>query len=319
MPCSAVRLSPAQNLAGVKLTGTTATDAVFIGANLAGVSLDEATITGANLTAANLGGASFKGTTSGRLVGKPSNLTDGKLKILRGYLLGAGVDGSGVTLHKLDLSQMDFTGANLSNADLSDANLADTNLTDANLTDANLTGATVTGVHAAGVHGSGMIPRSPRMTTPIRPSTKLQCRSGQALDSGERWKVSRPLSTSHSDPAHGTVTTEPDGSFTYTPHAGYLGSDSFTYTVTSLFGQTATASVSLKVTMSGYVLGTHAVTGGASAIASDGSHIWVAVGGEAVTEFSASDGSLVGTYPVTAGASAVTSDGSHLWVAGETL
>ncbi|HEX2747498.1 MAG TPA: esterase-like activity of phytase family protein, partial [Verrucomicrobiales bacterium] len=35
-----------------------------------------------------------------------------------------------------------------------------------------------------------------------------------------------------STPAHGTVTTNPDGSFTYTPATGYTGVDTFTYTVT---------------------------------------------------------------------------------------
>ena len=30
-------------------------------------------------------------------------------------------------------------------------------------------------------------------------------------------------------PAHGTLTLNPDGSFTYTPAAGFSGSDSFTY------------------------------------------------------------------------------------------
>lgn len=36
----------------------------------------------------------------------------------------------------------------------------------------------------------------------------------------------------NSNPAHGTVTVQPDGSFTYTPAQGYAGPDSFTYTVT---------------------------------------------------------------------------------------
>ncbi len=35
-----------------------------------------------------------------------------------------------------------------------------------------------------------------------------------------------------STPAHGTVTVNPDGSFTYTPVTGYTGPDTFTYTVT---------------------------------------------------------------------------------------
>jgi hypothetical protein len=33
-----------------------------------------------------------------------------------------------------------------------------------------------------------------------------------------------------SGPANGTVTLNADGSFTYTPKAGFVGSDSFTYT-----------------------------------------------------------------------------------------
>ncbi len=35
----------------------------------------------------------------------------------------------------------------------------------------------------------------------------------------------------HTNPAHGTLTLNADGSFTYTPAAGYSGSDSFSYTV----------------------------------------------------------------------------------------
>ena len=35
-----------------------------------------------------------------------------------------------------------------------------------------------------------------------------------------------------SNPANGTVTVATNGSYTYTPDAGFLGSDSFTYTVT---------------------------------------------------------------------------------------
>ena len=50
------------------------------------------------------------------------------------------------------------------------------------------------------------------------------------------------------DPAHGTLTFHPDGTFTYAPVANYNGSDSFTYTVTDANGATSTATVSLTVT-----------------------------------------------------------------------
>ncbi|MBE7160893.1 MAG: tandem-95 repeat protein [Williamsia herbipolensis] len=50
-----------------------------------------------------------------------------------------------------------------------------------------------------------------------------------------------------SQPEHGTVTLAADGSFVYTPAAGYHGADSFTYTTTDAEGNTATATVYLTV------------------------------------------------------------------------
>jgi len=42
----------------------------------------------------------------------------------------------------------------------------------------------------------------------------------------------RPLTlVAHSDPAHGSLTLNPDGSFRYAPAAGFHGTDTFTYTV----------------------------------------------------------------------------------------
>jgi VCBS repeat-containing protein len=51
------------------------------------------------------------------------------------------------------------------------------------------------------------------------------------------------------DPAHGTVTVNPDGTFTYTPSAGYSGPDFFTYTVSDGALQD-TGMVSIAVTPS---------------------------------------------------------------------
>ena len=49
-------------------------------------------------------------------------------------------------------------------------------------------------------------------------------------------------------PAHGTVTVNPDGSFTYTATPGYTGPDSFTYKATDGSAASNVATVSLNVT-----------------------------------------------------------------------
>jgi len=51
-----------------------------------------------------------------------------------------------------------------------------------------------------------------------------------------------------SAPAHGTVTLNADGSFTYTPSAGYLGADSFTYVARDASLASNVATVSIAVT-----------------------------------------------------------------------
>ncbi len=53
--------------------------------------------------------------------------------------------------------------------------------------------------------------------------------------------------TSVSTPAHGTVVINGDGTLTYTPAAGFVGTDYFTYVVTDAAGLTATTSVTVIV------------------------------------------------------------------------
>ena len=48
-------------------------------------------------------------------------------------------------------------------------------------------------------------------------------------------------------PQHGSVVVNPDGTFTYTPVAGFVGQDSFTYRITDANGDVSTATVTITV------------------------------------------------------------------------
>ena len=58
-----------------------------------------------------------------------------------------------------------------------------------------------------------------------------------------------------SGPSHGTLSLNTNGSFTYTPTAGYVGGDSFSYTATDGLTSSPPATVSLSVTNAAPVSG----------------------------------------------------------------
>ncbi len=58
-----------------------------------------------------------------------------------------------------------------------------------------------------------------------------------------------PLTVSLVDgPSHGTLTLDPDGSFTYTPAANYNGDDSFTYTASDGTATSDSATITITIT-----------------------------------------------------------------------
>ncbi len=52
---------------------------------------------------------------------------------------------------------------------------------------------------------------------------------------------------SYTEPSYGTLTIAPDGNFTYTPGAGFIGTDTFTYTIIDQNGVTDSATVTITV------------------------------------------------------------------------
>lgn len=61
-----------------------------------------------------------------------------------------------------------------------------------------------------------------------------------SADGGNVWALETP-------PGNGSVTINPDGTFTYTPRQGFYGSDSFTYIITDADGSTSSATVVIEV------------------------------------------------------------------------
>ena len=55
--------------------------------------------------------------------------------------------------------------------------------------------------------------------------------SGNVLTNDEDFEGDNQTVTANTNPANGTVVINPDGSYTYTPNSGFIGEDTFTYTI----------------------------------------------------------------------------------------
>ncbi|AGU51777.1 putative outer membrane adhesin-like protein [Variovorax paradoxus B4] len=86
-------------------------------------------------------------------------------------------------------------------------------------------------------------PTAPDYTETTNEDTPVSGRvTGSDMDSGDTLTYVKG-----SDPAHGTVTVNPDGTYTYTPGANFNGTDSFTVTVSDGHGGTTTSTVTVTI------------------------------------------------------------------------
>ena len=161
---------------GVVLTGADLTGADLTGADLTGVKsggiigeptnipdnytltngfiigpdvdLTDADLTGIDLTDADLRNVNLTGTKSGEIIPTDGNgvMLPVGYKIVSGYILGPGVDLSGVDLSLFDLSGIDFTNANLTKVDMYGADLTNVSFINTTLTNARLENAITTGI-----------------------------------------------------------------------------------------------------------------------------------------------------------------------------
>ncbi len=161
------------SLVNANLIGTTIWNANLAGANLTGANLYGADIrytdlTGAILTnvnfdgpAANVAGTTLlyntlTGITSGGITGHPHLIDMGAQAwdVTGGYLVGPGVDLSGIDLRGLDFAGGNLNGVNLAGANMSGLDLTNTRFSGANLTGTNLSGTTLTGAASGAIVGT---------------------------------------------------------------------------------------------------------------------------------------------------------------------
>jgi LPXTG-motif cell wall-anchored protein len=90
------------------------------------------------------------------------------------------------------------------------------------------------------------------LVRPSAPDDEIRTRVDEAVDSvtGRLLAAARGTGLAvarYTPPSHGTVVVDADGTYHYTPATGYVGRDSFTYTLVDAFGTEVTGTVTISV------------------------------------------------------------------------
>ncbi|GMA91785.1 hypothetical protein GCM10025869_23140 [Homoserinibacter gongjuensis] len=90
------------------------------------------------------------------------------------------------------------------------------------------------------------------LVRPSAPDDEVRTRVDEAVDSvtGRLLAAARGTGLAvarYTPPSHGTVVVDADGTYHYTPATGYVGPDSFTYTLVDAFGTEVTGTVTISV------------------------------------------------------------------------
>jgi len=100
-----------------------------------------------------------------------------------------------------------------------------------------------------GITVNGIAPAAVADAYPLTTGITLTVPAATGLLANDPKGTPAATITMHTDPAHGTLTLTPDGSFTYASTGGYTGSDSFTYTISNGPGTFGTGSSTATVTL----------------------------------------------------------------------
>jgi hypothetical protein len=103
-------------------------------------------------------------------------------------------------------------------------------------------GGITTGTVTISIHNEAPTAANQSASTPVDTPIAFNLLSTAADPDGDTLGV-----LSVGTPANGTVSVDPYGVATYTPNSGFVGDDSFTYTVTDPYGATAAATVFVSV------------------------------------------------------------------------